>query len=202
MIYRAATHTGQEMNLHLVSVTVEFVYEVMNKFSGNGMHGYVASSMFINIEETVAYFEAKPRNTSHCTRDPRVYRRLVRWRNIHSRQNKDLPRQNFETRRNWEVCSKTTDILRQLAEVSIRRMTKATTTTGRTSPISVHVPARHPPAGPDQKASQPGSYGRCPERPVPRKTGIASVNCETIAWGYQQLLINRIHAVGSDWTTQ
>lgn len=64
---RMTTHVGQKLHGHLIEVKQNFVAVLKKKFSNIGCYSTVPSSMFVNMDETAIFFEARSKSTVHRT---------------------------------------------------------------------------------------------------------------------------------------
>lgn len=62
---RMATRTGQRLNGHLLSVRQSFSEGIRTQFLEGGQYCDVPPDMFVNMDETAVYFEAKENRTVH-----------------------------------------------------------------------------------------------------------------------------------------
>lgn len=64
---RISTRVGQKLSGHLISVRQDFVGQLMQKFTTTGSYSCVQPKMFVNMDESAVYFEAKSSTTVHPT---------------------------------------------------------------------------------------------------------------------------------------
>lgn len=61
------THVGQKLNEHLIEVKTQFLANLKEQFLSDNCYSTVPPSMFVNMNETAVFFEARSKCTVHNT---------------------------------------------------------------------------------------------------------------------------------------
>lgn len=62
-----ATHVGRKLNEHFVNVETRLFANLVKNYLSIGCYNTASSSMFVNMDKTAIFIEAKSKSTVHRT---------------------------------------------------------------------------------------------------------------------------------------